>query len=147
MKPEKMKSLWSKSDVQLPKICKIYFCSFFFWILYDLFHNFSVQRCQPNLIFSWQYVKLCQIRKTDTPKILPMWVFVAQKCQQNVEILHLVWTLTPNKFWTKCLRCLIFTQKQYSTHILWKSPLQYPSVCNGCSNLLKISANWICWQL
>ena len=92
------------------------------------------------MIFSWQYVKFCQIRKIDTPKILPMWVFVAQKCQQNVEILQLVWTLTPNKFWTKCLRCLIFTQK-IVFHPYFREITTSISIClqlnhNGCSNLL-----------
>ena len=35
---------------------------------------------------------------------------MSKKVLTNYEILQLAWTLTPNEFPTKCLRCLIFTQ-------------------------------------
>ena len=41
---------------------------------------------------------------------MPTWVFVVSKCWQNFKILQLAWTLAPNTFWMKCLRCLIFAQ-------------------------------------
>ena len=57
------------------------------------------------------YKLVCLFRqKVQIQKTLSTWVFVAPKCQQNFEILQLVCTLTSNKFWTKCLRCLIFAQ-------------------------------------
>ena len=37
-----------------------------------------------------------QIKKNQIPNILPMWAFVPLKCQQNFEILQLVWILAPN---------------------------------------------------
>ena len=43
-------------------------------------------------------------KKNKILKSLPTWVFVAPKCWQNFKILQLAWTLTPNKFWTKCLK-------------------------------------------
>ena len=43
-------------------------------------------------------------KKNKILKSLPTWVFVAPKCWQNLKILQLAWTLTPNKFWTKCLK-------------------------------------------
>ena len=42
-----------------------------------------------NLVFSDK-------KKYQIPNILPMWAFVPLKCQQNFEILQLVWILAPN---------------------------------------------------
>ena len=67
------------------------------WVQTDFFLVMSI---------TWPY----QIKKILNSKILSMWVFVAPKCWQNFEILQLAWTLAPNKFWTKCLKCLIFAQ-------------------------------------
>ena len=39
-----------------------------------------------------------------------LWPFAVPKCQQNFEILQLIWTVTPNKLQAKCLTCLIFAQ-------------------------------------
>ena len=44
------------------------------------------------------------IKKNKILKSLLTWVFVAPKGWQNFKILPLAWTLTPNKFWTKCLK-------------------------------------------
>ena len=80
-------------------------------------------------------------KKIQVPKNLPTWVFVAPKCWQNFEILQLVWTLTPNKSWTKCLRCLISMQAAVfhphfrKTTILISIWLQLNHNCS--SNLLK----------
>ena len=82
-----------------------------------------------------------QIKKIEIPKILSTWVFAASKYQQNFKILQLAWTLTPNQFWTKCLRCLIVAQEivfhSYFMEItsfifIWLQLNHY-----GSSNLLK----------
>ena len=62
---------------------------FFSGTIYSFF--FSYKRKFKSQIFAY----ICSIRP---------------KCRQNFKILQLAWTLTPNKFWTKCIRCLIFTQ-------------------------------------
>ena len=50
------------------------------------------------------------IKENSNPKYLPTYVVFAQSVDKILKILQLAWTLTPNKFWTKCIRCLIFTQ-------------------------------------
>ena len=74
-------------------------------------------------------------KKNQIAKILPLWAFVAPKCQQNVDILQHAWTLKPNKFWIKCLRSLIFTQTTLFHHKLISTWLQLSH--SGSSNLLK----------
>ena len=81
-----------------------------------------------------------QIKKISNFKILSSWVFVAPNCQ-GFKILWLVWTLTPNKFWTKCLKCLIFTQT-IAFHPYFIDMTSFISIWlqlnhNGSSNLLK----------
>ena len=80
-------------------------------------------------------------KKTQIPKILSTWIFVAQ-CQQNFEILELVWNLTPNTFWRKCLRCLIFAQTivfhQHCMKITSLISIWLQLSHNGSSKLFKI---------
>ena len=72
---------------------------------------------------------------------MPTWVFVALKCWQNFKILQLAWTLTPNKSWTKCVRCLIFAQTK-AFHLYFMQITTFISIWlqlkhNGSSHLLK----------
>ena len=84
-------------------------------------------------------------KKNSNFKILSSWVFVATKCQSFI-ILWLVWTLTSNKFWTKCLKCLIFTQT-IAFHPYFIEMTSFISIWlqlnhNGSSNLLKNYSKW-----
>ena len=106
-----MKSL-SESEVtySFPKNVKFHSCLVFWanlWF-YQQFHcKIYVWRwCEPNLIFFLVISKTLSFqmkKKNQIPKILPMWVFVALRHQQNFEILHLLSSLILTKFWTKCL--------------------------------------------
>ena len=105
MKPEKIKSQSeAKLRCSFPKNVKFYFCSGFWAILrfYQQFHCkiyvLIMDWWGPNLIFFLviSITLSCQIKKIEIPKILPMSIFVAPKCRQNVKILQLVWILTTN---------------------------------------------------
>ena len=49
--------------------------------------------------------------KKSNSKYLVHMTFCGPKVSSKFwDFMQLVWTLTPNKFWTKCLRCLIFIQ-------------------------------------
>ena len=106
----------AKLRYRFPKNVKFNFCPAFgviFWFYQQLHCKIYVWRwCGSNLVlFILISISLTfQIKKNQISKILSVWVFVAPKCQQSFKILLLVWTLRPNKFWTKCLRCLIFAQ-------------------------------------
>ena len=82
-----------------------------------------------------------QIKKFQIPKILSTWVSAASKCQQNFKILQLAWTLVTNKFWTKCLRCLIFAKTivfhSYLMEITTFISIWLQLNHHGSSNLLK----------
>ena len=100
-----MKSLpETKTDILLPKKCKMSFLPFLFGLFYDFIKNLIVRfmyedDMSPTLFSSSNnYNFVFSDKKIQIPKILPTWVFVALKCQQNFEILQLVWTLAPNKF-------------------------------------------------
>ena len=142
-----MKSL-SEVKVRLPiaylrfaKNAKFHFCPVF-GIFYGFVNNFivgfmygdDVSRTYgntDNLSFS--------NKKIQVPKILPTWVFVNLKCQQNFEILQLVWTLAPNTFWIM-FQILDFCPNNSIAHIFYGNNhlfifLQLSH--NGCSNLPK----------
>ena len=83
-----------------------------------------------------------QIKKIQIPKIFVMWFFVAPNFQQNFEILLLLWTLTTNKFWTKCLRCLTLAQTiifhPYFMEMTTLMSILLQLSHNGSSKLLKM---------
>ena len=111
MKPEKMNSL---SETKLrngfPQNVKFHFCPVF-GLFFDFINNLW-RWCGPNLVFFMviSIILSFQLKKNQILKILSTWIFVTPKCQQSFMILQLLWTLTPNKFWTKCFICLIFAQ-------------------------------------
>ena len=145
-----MKSL-SESEVtySFPKNVKFHSCLVFWanlWF-YQQFHcKIYVWRwCEPNLIFFLVISKTLSFqmkKKNQIPKILPVWVFVALRHQQNFEILHLLSSLIPTKFWTKCLRCLIFAQTivfhTYFMEITTLISIWLQLSHNGWSKLLQI---------
>ena len=61
---------------------------------------------------------------------------------KSVNKMKLVWTLTPNKFWIKCLRCLVFAQtivfNQYFMETTTLISIWLQLSHNGGSKLLKI---------
>ena len=138
-----------KLRYHFPKNVKFHFCHVFwvvFWF-YPQFHfDIYVWRWrEPKLIFFLvtSIALPFQIKKCQIPKIfLSMWVFVALKCQQNSEILQVVWTLTANKYWTRCLRCLIFLKTivfhPYFMEITTLISIWLQLSHNGSSDLLKI---------
>ena len=106
--------IWSKTEILLPKNIKFYSYPVF-WAIFRFYQHFHCtiyvwRSCGPNLSFFMViFISLpFQIKKFKFQKFC-LHVFVALK-SQSFKILLLVWTLTPNKFWAKCFRCLIFAQ-------------------------------------
>ena len=97
-----------------PKSVKFHFYSPVFGLFCDFIKNFIVRfihedDVNPTWFFPDNIYNLSfSDKKKSNPKILPAWVFVPPKCQQNFDVLQLVWTLIPKNFWIKSLRCLIF---------------------------------------
>ena len=115
MKPEKMKSL-SEAKVRLcfPKKYKVF--SVFLAILwfYLQFHCkiYAWRWCESNLIFFLviSVTLSFQVKKFKFQKFCFHGFLWPLSVDKIFKILQLVWTLTPNKFWPKCLRYLIFAQ-------------------------------------
>ena len=92
----------------------------FFGLFYDFINNCIVRFIReddvsPTWFFSGNIFNLSltlpfQITKNQIPKILSIWLFAALKCQQISEIFQSLLTLALDKFWTKCVRWLIFAQ-------------------------------------
>ena len=75
----------------------------------------------PNLIF-FLVISITlsfQIKQNLNSKNFVHMGFCGPKCRQNFNILQLAWSLTPNKFWTKYLRCLISIWLQLNHNGSW----------------------------
>ena len=82
-----------------------------FWTILQFYQQFHWT------IYVWRWCKLSfifflviSIMLTFQIKKNSMWIFVSLKCQQDFEILLVVWTLKLYKFWIQCHRCLILEQ-------------------------------------
>ena len=111
-KPEKIKSLpETKLRYGFPKNLKFQFCPVF-WATLQFYpqSNFKIyvwRWCEPKLIFFWFFF-YSDKKKIKFQKFCPhgfLWLWSIAKILGSLQ---LAWTVTPNKFWTKCLRCLIF---------------------------------------
>ena len=104
----------SKTEVQLSNKYKISLLLCFFWGILQFSQQFHckiyIWRWRgPNLIF-FLVISITlsfQIKQNLNSKNFVHMGFCGPKCWQNFNILQLAWSLTPNKFWTKYLRCLI----------------------------------------